>query len=295
MNRWNLIRHISAFPLLVFCGFAFACKIILSKGALSAGMHPIQLGILGNLGAGLLLIPILIKTSGNLGFGKNNLILYFILAIISSAIPTVLSYWVVDKVGPAYTATVYSLSPLLTMTFAVGLHIERLSLRRCSAIIIGLAGMLLLVQQQITQINAQQPLWIILGLIIPVCAASGNIIRSRYWPKGTSALSFSCGMLLISSMVLMIICPFVESPQDWMFFQQDTAIWFGALLMMLAISTVANFQLQHLGGPVLFSQLGYWGTGFGVLLAAIIFDDVLTFSAIFGVVLIVIGGFLSRK
>lgn len=285
----------SPFLLLVVCGFLFASKVMISKGALQAGIQPVQLGIIVNLGAGLLLYPMLRKAGGTIPRTSRHLILFLVLGIVSFAVPTVMSYFLVQQVGPAYTATVYSLSPLLTMTFAAVVGIEKMYLTRFSGILIGFLGMITLVQQQVREIDLGQSFWVMLGLLVPASAALGNIIRSACWPKGASALAFSCGTLFSSSIVLAVLSPWIEPPTQWLVPNATIIFWFAFLIIVSAVSSVLNFRLQQVGGAVVFSQLGYWGTGFGVLLAALIFGDVLTLISLAGVCCIIVGGLLSRR
>lgn len=74
-----------------------------------------------------------------------------------------------------------------------------------------------------------------------------------------------------------------------------TLIWLGGFVLMSALSYVLNFRLQGIAGPVVFSQIGYWGIGFGVLLAAILFRDVLTALSLAGLSAIVCGGVLANQ
>lgn len=67
------------------------------------------------------------------------------------------------------------------------------------------------------------------------------------------------------------------------------------MIAVSAISYVLNFQLQKIAGPVVFSQIGYWGTGFGVLLAALLFGDVLTALSLIGLAAIICGGVIARR
>ncbi len=172
--------------LLALCGLVFATRIMISKAALNAGMQPFQLALVANVGAGMVLLPLLAASGQGIPRQRSHILLYLVLGIVSFTVPTVLGYYIVDRVGPAYTSTVYSLSPLLTMSFAAGLGIERMYLRRFAGILIGLAGMAALVQQQLAEIDFSQTVWVLLGIIIPACAAAGNIIRTAYWPKGSS-------------------------------------------------------------------------------------------------------------
>jgi drug/metabolite transporter (DMT)-like permease len=285
----------SSIALLGICGFLFASRIMMSKMALGAGVQPFQLGVFGNLIAGLCLLPLLAATRQRVPTAPEHLALYAVLGVVSFAVPTVLSYFVVERVGPAYTSIVYCLSPLLTMTFAALLGIESMFLRRFMGIVVGFVGMIALVQQQILQIDIGQPVWVALGLVIPVCAASGNIIRSAWWPKGTSALAFSCGASFSSAFMVALVAPAFEAPLDWQFDDPVIVSWTIGLGAMSALSQLMNFRLQQIAGPVIFSQIGYWGTGFGVLLAAILFEDVLTALSFAGLACIMTGGILANR
>lgn len=288
---------ITASPLLllVLCGLLFAFKIMISKAALSAGIKPFQLGVFGNLGAAFALLPILLLSGQRVLVQRRYLLLYAVLGFVSFAVPTVMSYYTVEKVGPAYTSTVYALSPILTMAFAAGLGVERMVGRHSLGIVLGFFGMLLLLQQQLYHVDISNPFWILAGLLIPVCAAAGNIIRSAYWPNGTSALAFSCASLFTSALFVALCSPVFENPAEWIFMDEKVLFWLGCFIAISALSYMLNFRLQEIGGAVFFSQLGYWGTCFGVILAAVLFDDVLTVMSLIGLTCIISGGILSKR
>ncbi len=151
---WTFLA--SPFFLLVVAGFLFAAKVMVSKAALDAGVQPFQLGVIGNLGAGVVLFPWLLGSKTSLPCGPRHLLLYLLLGLISFALPVVLSHLVVARVGPAYGATIYCLSPLLTMTLAVALRLEKAYFLRSFGIVLGFVGMIALVQQQLLQIDMSQ-------------------------------------------------------------------------------------------------------------------------------------------
>jgi drug/metabolite transporter (DMT)-like permease len=279
--------------LLAICGFLFASKIMLTKAALDAGAQVFQLVFVVNSGAGLFLLALVIWTRQPIPLRRAHIALYVGLGLLSFAAPALLSNAVVDRVGPAYTSTVYSLSPLLTMTFASGLGIERMTINRLTGITLGFGGMLVLVHQQIALIDVGQTAWVIVGLLIPASAALGNIVRTAYWPKGTSALAFSCATLLTSSIMVAIAATYFETPAEWQFDNERAGKWMACSVVLSALSYVLNFHLQRVAGPVIFSQIGYWGAGYGILLAALLFGDVLTVSSIFGITGIMCGGVLA--
>lgn len=95
--------------------------------------------------------------------------------------------------------------------------------------------------------------------------------------------------------MLGVAAPFFESPANWHFADASIAFWLLAFICVSAISYLANFRLQELAGPVVFSQIGYWGTGFGILLSATLFEDVLTTLSFIGMGCIVCGSALARR
>ena len=295
-SRAQTIDPPSLLPLalLMVCGFVFAARIMVSKAALDAGADPFQLGSVGNLVAGTILACWLVARGEAVSLVRRSVLLYFALGILSVALPTVLSFYVVQRVGPAYTSTVYALSPVLTMSFAAGFGIERMTVQRSVGIAVGLLGMSMLVQQQLA-IDFGQTVWVVTGLSIPACVAMGNVVRSAFWPKGASALAFACAILFTSSAVVAVLSPLFGSPGQWRFADPGLGLWLGAFALMTALSFVLNYRLQHVAGPVFFSQIGYWGTGFGILLAAILFGDVLTSLSLLGLAAIIAGGVLANR
>jgi len=127
-----------------------------------------------------------------------------------------------------------------------------------------------------------------------LASAIGNVIRSKFWPAGTSALAFAGATLLTSSMLVLCMAPLFEDPRTWEFSLPILWGWIALMIAISAISYVLNFQLQKVAGPVVFSQIGYWGTGFSVLLAALLFGDILTALSLIGLAAIICGGVITR-
>lgn len=291
----NAVRPLLPFLLLVVCSFLLASKIMIAQAAISAGLKPFQLAILGNAGAAVVLLAVARAIGQAISWERRHLALYVVLGIISFAVPTVVTYAIVDPVGPAYVSSLYALSPVLTMTLAATFGLEGLTARRTFGILLGFAGMVALVQQKIAGIDFSATVWVLLGLTIPLAAASGNIVRTAFWPGGASPLSFATATLLISSILLAAVGPMIESPATWTFTDGAQPLWLVALIGASALSYVLNYTFQKIAGPVVFSQIGYWGTGFGVVLAAVLFGDVLLPASFVGVAAIIAGGLLANR
>ncbi|MDJ0931264.1 hypothetical protein [Breoghania sp.] len=151
-----------------------------------------------------------------------------------------------------------------------------------------------LIQQQLYQIEFGEYFWALIGLGIPFCAALGNVTRSLFWPAGTSALAFSCATISTSACFLFVLTLVCE-PLSADVLAAPTVV--GSLFLLICVSAISylmNFKLQKVGGSVFFSQLGYWGTGYGVLLTALLFDDVLSVKSLLALAAIIVGGVLVK-
>ncbi|MGI9371496.1 MAG: DMT family transporter [Hyphomicrobiales bacterium] len=285
----------SQFSLLILCSFISACRVMIAKAGINDGLLPFQMGFVTNLFAGVMLFLWVRQSGEKIPLGRNYLLLYFVLGIVNFAYPNVLTFLLIENVGPAYASTVYSLSPLLTMTFAAGFGIERMYLRRFIGIAIGFLGLMLLVEEKFSAINFDETFWVLFGLTVPASVAIGNIIRSAFWPKGSSPMAFACANLLVSSVLIAATAPIFEDVSQWQFGHIDIIFWLAVLSVVSAGSYALNYRLQQIAGPVVLSQIGYWGTGFGVLLAALLFDDVLPLLSLLGIAGIICGGVLANR
>lgn len=291
----HVLRPLLPFALLVVCSVLLAGKIMIAQAAVSSGLQPFQLAILGNAGAALVLLFVARAVGQTVSWERRHLLLYLVLGLVSFAVPNIVTYMIVDPVGPAYVSSLYALSPVLTMTLAALVGLEGLTPRRTMDILLGLVGMVALIGQKVAGIDLSATVWVLLGLTVPVAAAAGNVIRTAFWPGGASPLSFATATLLVSSALLAIVGPLIESPSTWTLGGDGQAFWLAVLIAASALSFVLNYTFQKVAGPVVFSQIGYWGTAFGVVLAAFLFGDVLAAGSLVGVAAIVAGGLLANR
>ncbi len=157
--------------LLVVCSFLLASKVMVAKAAIFSGLMPFQLATLGNVGAAVVLLALARLTRQAISWQRRHLAHYVVLGTNSFAVPTVVAYMILDPVGPAYVWLLYALSPVLTMTLAAIVGLERLTPGRTVGILSGFAGMVALVQQRIVGIDFSATGWVFLGLTIPLAAA----------------------------------------------------------------------------------------------------------------------------
>lgn len=283
-------------PLLVSVGFLLTVIIMISKVAVSSGIRPLELGLAGSLGAGIILFCVVAVRSDLPSWSRSRLLLYFILGIVSFGFPNVITFLVVQHAGPAYGATVYALSPLFTFIIAASFGVERLSLSRFIGILTGLIGASLVLSQKVVGSDVSGGIfWALLGLTIPASLATGNVLRTAFWPKGASPASFASATLLVSALQLIIVAFIIDDPTSWGGKTSGDILLIAALIVASAVMYLLLFRLQHIAGAVFLSQIGYWATGFGVIFSFLLFGDLISLFSIGGIILIIAGSVLVRK
>ena len=255
--------------LLLGCGGAFGSVYALSKPVIAAGVSPMLLVAVQALGGGVLILALALLRGQRpkLGFLRY----YAIGGSVGFAVPNGLLYAVIPHVGVGLGAALTSLSPLFTWGMARLLGMEPHSGRRILGLATGVAGAgLLATRGSLGGLD----IWVVLGLLVPMTLAFGNIYRTAAWPKGEPPLPLAAGMLLVGGLIAV--------PVAWVFGAlaatglAETGTLIGIQIVLYAAGYVLLYEMQRIAGPVFLSQLGYvippvglaWGLGlFGESLA----------------------------
>jgi drug/metabolite transporter (DMT)-like permease len=195
----------------------------------------------------------------------------------------------VPRIGASLLSIVYTLPPMLTYLFALGIGMERRSLIRAAGIGLGLAGALLIVLPENSLPAPELYGWMALAFSIPVIVAVGNIYRQLDWPTGAGALPLASGMLLAAAVELV---PVIIITGDWYWPLALATVGDWTLLIQMAataLSFILYFELQRRAGVVYFSQIGYVVTLSGVLIGMIAFGERLS-PWVWGAVALMAGG-----
>ena len=123
---------------------------------------------------------------------------------------------------------------------------------------------------------------------MPIALAVGNVYRTMAWPENTSpdALAFwSHGAAIIAFVALLFL---VEGSVP---FASLAAVPGPALLQAVAAAATFPlfFRLQHLGGPVLLSQIGYVAASVGLVIATFFLDERYSLETWAGALVIAVG------
>jgi drug/metabolite transporter (DMT)-like permease len=274
--------------LLIGCGLCLGATLPLQKLAAAAGVPPASWVFVSTLGASILL------TIGAVAAGRapsaRHRLYYLIAALISFVVPNLIIFVVIPKVGAGLAGMMFALSPILTLTIASLVARRVPPLLGVVGIIVGLAGVLVIIAFRGDGAGSDASLgWVLLALCIPVCLASGNVYRSHNWPEGADSLSLASAINIVAAgMLFAAVFASGEGVEGL-----ARVLGVPGLITAQIVATGANlamfFRLQQVGGPVYLSQIGYAAAAVGLVAGTFILGEHYPPATWAGAVVVVIG------
>lgn len=274
--------------LLLLTGGLLGVTFPLGKLAAQAGIPPAIWAFAMAFGAGAVLLTGLIAAGGRVGFDRARLRYFLIAAIVSYALPNLLLFSAIPRLGAGFTGILFTLSPLLTLLLSVMFRLRRPSPLGIAGIAIGFAGALVVA---LTRGEAGRPAdlgWIAAGLCIPLSLAVGNIYRTLDWPKGAGPIELAVGSNLAAAVLLAGVSWTVTGAVPLAALADAPALTLAQVVAAAAMFGVF-FRLQVVGGPVYLSQIGYVGAAVGLVSGTLLLDERYTAATWTGAAVIGVG------
>lgn len=246
----------SAFGLLIVAGGLLGLALPFGKMATQAGIPGMLWAFVVSCGAGGVLLLAFSLTGRRIPLTAHRLRYFVIAAAISYAVPNFLLFTAIPHLGAGYTGIMYTISPVITLTLSLLLGVRRPNKLGVAGIGVGFIGALTVT---LTRGEAGRPadiLWVVIGLMIPVSLAIGNIYRTYDWPKGAGPIELAAGSHIAAAALLLLGVAASGNAASF-------ALLPGVPLLVLAQVISATtmfaffFRLQAVGGPVYLSQVGY--------------------------------------
>jgi len=216
------------------------------------------------------------------------------IALIGTALPFFLISWAEQYVDSAIAGLLNGAGPLVT---ALGGHFitrdELLTRARLMGILIGLCGMLILLQDGLVQIGSSSVHGQLALIFAFGCYAAGNLmVRGR---TGLGPVQLACSSLLISSLVTVPAAFLLESPAP---FSWPLPVW-GALLWLSLVSTALGFSLRYLlisrAGAGFTANVGYLIPVVAVAIGYFGLGERVTVSTVFAMLIILLSLYITRQ
>jgi drug/metabolite transporter (DMT)-like permease len=284
----------SALGLLVVTGGLLGLTLPFGKLATAAGVPAMVWAFVISLGAGGVLLCVLLARGERIRFTPHKLRYFFVTAAVSYAAPNLLMFSAIPHLGAGYTGIMFTLSPVITLVFSILLRVRRPNMLGILGIAVGFVGAVMVA---VTRGEAGQPAdlsWVVMGLLIPVSLAAGNIYRTVDWPEGTGPIELAVGSHLASATLLLV--------GILALFGIKAFVPLGGVPLVI-VAQVASasamfaffFRLQAVGGPVYLSQIGYVAAAVGLFAGTIFLGEHYQLLTWVGAVIITAGVFITTR
>lgn len=288
-SLWN-----SALGLLIVTGALLGLTLPFGKIATGAGVPPILWPFVISCGAGGVLFLVLVARRRPIALTPHRLRYFLIAALISYAIPNLLLFSAIPHLGAGYAGIMYTLSPIVTLILSILLGVRRPNALGVAGIVVGFIGAVMVAT---TRGEADRPadiFWVVIGLLMPVFLALGNVYRTYDWPKDSGPIELAAGSHLATAAMLLVAV--LGLGQAGSFATLADVPW---LVLLQAASAAAMFafyfRLQAVGGPVYLSQIGYVAAAIGLGAGVLFLGEHYRLLTWLGAAIIVVGVIMTTR
>ena len=260
--------------MLLFGACSYAMTFSLNRIAITEGIPVFPFVFWQGVGAGTVALIAGLALGQRPNLTPVYLRFYFIFGFIGIALPYTMLALAAPRVPAGAVALTLTLSPILTYAFATLFRLDRVRLLRVAGILLGLAGILVVLAPGTSLPDADMAPWLLLAFGSPVCYAFGSVTVVFLRPAGSQPIPLTCGIAFASTILLLPVMAVADS--WWLFDGTMTAgdwslIGGGALT---ACFFVIGLEVIRMVGPVFFSTNGYIGPLAGIGWAALFFGEV---------------------
>ena len=230
-------------------------------------------------------------------YSKKIIFQIFLIGLIGNFIPFSLISWSEMYIQSNTAGLLLSVAPILTLIFSHFLtKDDKFSLLKFLSIIIGLIGVLFIFDIQNLIYNSDSSKFIIPKLFI-IIAAFGYVISSilAYNMRHINSVTLTTFVTIFAALISIPFLIYFEfkSISSYSFNSMISLFYLGAFPTALAF--LIRFHIIAKAGPIFLSYVAYLIPVFAILWGYIFLNEKINSSTLVGVILILLGVFISQK
>lgn len=275
MNERNTRNATLAFHalLLLLAAVIYGAVFPVNRFAAEAGWQPLSFAFQQALLAGLVLMIAGAVTGVKPQFSLRHLSAYLVIGGLVVGLPMGLLVAAASHLDASVVTLVLCLSPIFTLFIGALIGIERVSRSMLAGMLLGLAGIAVIILPQSAVLREGTWGWFLLSLGAPVMFATANNLAKYMRPPATHSLAMASGTLLGAAVVAFaVLLLFGETmilpPAD------ASRLWpLAAAVLINAAFYVLFFETIRIMGPARFSFFNYLAVAAGVIWSMIVFRE----------------------
>ena len=254
--------------MLFVLGVSFALAVSLNRFAADGGVPFLPYVFWQSFGGGaaLMLVAAALRRLPPIDF--RHVRIFLSTGALNLAFPYMLLAYLAPKVPASLLSLGLSLVPVMIYALALSLRQDRFHPLRFGGIMLGLAGILVVLLPQASLPAPGMAGWVALGLVPSLSYAVNAVLVARWRPQETPSLPLAGGLMLASGGYALIV---MAAMGEWWAFSGAFGIGHGATIGAMAnncVSFYLVFEIIRRAGPVIFSTVNYIATlsgmGFGI-------------------------------
>lgn len=263
-------RQIATVTLLVLGALAFGLVIAMNRIVTTAGVPYAAYIFWQALIGGALLLAVTLLRGRPPPLDRAHLRLYLLTGLSGLSLSYMAMAFVAPKLPAGIVALELTIVPMIVYGVSLLLRTDRFHWLRAFGMILGTAGVLLIVLPETSLPEPGMAKWAVLCLAAPALFGLSIIAGERYRPRQSDPVAVASGVMLAGAAATL---PFMAITGEWWAFPSPFATGHWALLAvagLIAIAWLVMFLVLPAGGAVFYSTVGYLetlaGVGWGMLL-----------------------------
>ena len=254
--------------MLFVLGVSFALAVSLNRFAADGGVPFLPYVFWQSLGGGaaLMLLAAALRRLPPIDF--RHVRIFLSTGALNLAFPYMLLAYLAPKVPASLLSLGLALVPIMVYALALSLRQDRFHWLRCGGILLGFAGILIVLVPQASLPAPGMAGWVALGLVPSLSYAVNAVLVARWRPQETTSLPLAGGLMLASAGYAFVV---MAAMGEWWAFGGGFGIGHAATIGAMAnncVSFYLVFEVIRRAGPVIFSTVNYIATlsgmGFGM-------------------------------
>jgi drug/metabolite transporter (DMT)-like permease len=268
--RANVLHLILLFLIGLSWGFCF----VLIKVAMNGGIDPLGYLFWWAFLAGIVLLAIGALRRFRPRLDWPHARYYLLMGAVRIAIANFLVITVQQMVPVGLMAVIMTTVPIFTYTLSLVGRLERFVVRRFAGIVLGFAGVVLIVGPRGSLADPALAFWVLLGFATPFLHSCCYILLSeRFRPPESDSVGLAAGMFLAAAaMLLPTALALGRFHPLWPPFSTAELALLGHALLA-GCHFYAIFELIRMAGATYMSQANFLAIGFGVVFGIIFFNE----------------------
>jgi len=230
-------------------------------------------------------------TRTTMSWGGKTWLAFFGMGLLNNAIPFSLIVWGQTHIASGLASILNATTPLFTVLIAHGLTTdERLSKGRIAGVLIGFAGVIVLIGPQALAGLGQDVMAQLAILGAAISYGFAAIFGRRFKRMGVPPLATAAGQVTASSLLLLPVALAVDRP--WILAWPDLPVWaaiLGLALLSTALAYVVFFRILASAGAVNLSLVTFLIPVSAILLGVAILGERLATTDFLGLALVGLG------